>query len=191
MRGSRQVTFTYFSRFGSAGVTRLPLSSGPAHYRHLWLATDNPAYFMVDINKKCWEELIDYFLLIRHGPHSKRRLQHFFVAAGTCLPSYYLATRRRYTDAHTDSPFIRHGLHRKWRVQQFFVAAGTYIPSRCIVAIREITHTERLMGGIYEVRRWDGLRCHDIHTKFHIDSFRHSKVDGGGIHRHTESMVIS
>jgi hypothetical protein len=25
------------------------------------------------------------------------------------------------------------------------------------------------MGGIYEVRRWDGLRCHHIRTKFHKD----------------------
>jgi hypothetical protein len=31
------------------------------------------------------------------------------------------------------------------------------------------------MGGIYEVCHWDGLRCHDIHTKFHKDWFRHSK----------------
>jgi hypothetical protein len=35
----------------------------------------------------------------------------------------------------------------------------------------------RLTGEIYEVCRWDGLRCHDIHTKFHKDWFRHSKID--------------
>jgi hypothetical protein len=29
--------------------------------------------------------------LIRHGPHRRRRLQQFFVAAGTCLPSLCLA----------------------------------------------------------------------------------------------------
>jgi hypothetical protein len=34
-----------------------------------------------------------------------------------------------------------------------------------------------LMGGIYEVCSWDGLRCHKIHM-FHKDWFRHSKVDG-------------
>jgi hypothetical protein len=45
------------------------------------------------------------------------------------------------------------------------------------------TQTHRLMGGIYEVRRSDGLRCHDIHTEFHKDWFMHSKVDRG-IHRH-------
>jgi hypothetical protein len=36
------------------------------------------------------------------------------------------------------------------------------------------------MGGIYELSRLDGLRCHDIHTKFRNDWFRHSKVNGGG-----------
>jgi hypothetical protein len=40
--------------------------------------------------------------------------------------------------------------------------------------------THRLMGGIYEIRRWDGLRCHDIYTKFHKDWLRPSKVDMGG-----------
>jgi hypothetical protein len=30
------------------------------------------------------------------------------------------------------------------------------------------------MGEIYEARRWDGLRWHDIHTKFHDDLFRNS-----------------
>jgi hypothetical protein len=29
-------------------------------------------------------------------------------------------------------------------------------------------------GKIYEVRRWDGTRWHDIHTKFHDDRFKHS-----------------
>jgi hypothetical protein len=48
------------------------------------------------------------------------------------------------------------------------------------------TQTHGLMGGIYEARRWDGFRCHDIVTKFHTDWFRHSEVDlRGGIHRHT------
>jgi hypothetical protein len=45
--------------------------------------------------------------------------------------------------------------------------------------------THRLMEGICEVRRWDGIRCHDIHTEFNIDWFRHSKVNGAELHRHT------
>jgi hypothetical protein len=34
----------------------------------------------------------------------------------------------------------------------------------------------RLLRGVYEIRRLDGLRCHDVDTKFHEDLFRHSKV---------------
>jgi hypothetical protein len=37
------------------------------------------------------------------------------------------------------------------------------------------------MGGIYKVRRSDGLRCHDVHTKFHEDWFRYSEVDWGRV----------
>jgi hypothetical protein len=48
------------------------------------------------------------------------------------------------------------------------------------------------MGGIYEVLRWDALRCHDIHTEFYKDRFRHSKVDmGGGLTDIRDSMVIA
>jgi hypothetical protein len=46
------------------------------------------------------------------------------------------------------------------------------------MGIRMQTH--RLMRGIYEVRRWDGLRCHDIHTRFHKYWFRHSKGNNEG-----------
>jgi hypothetical protein len=42
------------------------------------------------------------------------------------------------------------------------------------------------MEGIYELRRWDGLRCHDIHTKFHEDWFSHSKVDEGDTQTHRQ-----
>jgi hypothetical protein len=50
------------------------------------------------------------------------------------------------------------------------------------------------MGGIYEVRRSDGLRCHDIAT--YIPSFIKTgssiqKLIREGIHRHTDSMLIA
>jgi hypothetical protein len=47
-----------------------------------------------------------------------------------------------------------------------------------------------LMGGIYELRRLDGVMCQDIrvHTKFHKDWSRHSKVNRGDIHRHTHTQ---
>jgi hypothetical protein len=55
------------------------------------------------------------------------------------------------------------------------------LPSRCLATIRGVhIQTHRLMKGIYEVRRWDVLRCHDIYTKFHKYWFKHSKVNGGG-----------
>jgi hypothetical protein len=49
------------------------------------------------------------------------------------------------------------------------------------------------MGGIYDVRRSDGLSCHDKHTKFHKDWFRHSKVQRGDTytHRHIDKMEIA
>jgi hypothetical protein len=40
----------------------------------------NVPYISCTTNKKFWEELIACFLLIRHGPHRKRRLQQIFVA---------------------------------------------------------------------------------------------------------------
>jgi hypothetical protein len=43
--------------------------------------------------------------LARHGPHKKRRLQQFFVAAGTFLPSFHLATIEWYTDTHVQQFF--------------------------------------------------------------------------------------
>jgi hypothetical protein len=61
-----------------------------------------------------------------------------------------------------------------------FIAARTCLPSRCLATTGGIhIQTHRLMGGIYEVRRWDGVSCHDIYTNFHKDLFRHSKVDRG------------
>jgi hypothetical protein len=37
-----------------------------------------------------------------------------------------------------------------------------------------------------------GSRCHDIHTKFHKDWFRYSKIEGEGgyTYRHTDSKMI-
>jgi hypothetical protein len=53
--------------------------------------------------KKFWEELIAYSPLVRHGPHTKRSLQLFFLSAGMSLPSYYLVTLEEYTDKPTDT----------------------------------------------------------------------------------------
>jgi hypothetical protein len=54
--------------------------------------------------------------------------------------------------------------------------------------IWEVIMLVLLMGGIYEIHHWDGIRCHDIRTKSHVDWFRHSEVDVAG---YTCSKVIS
>jgi hypothetical protein len=60
------------------------------------------------------------FLLIRHGPHRKRRLQQFLVAVGRDLGIRCLAIIRGHTDRTIDSPSLRHRPYRKRQVQQFF-----------------------------------------------------------------------
>jgi hypothetical protein len=42
-----------------------------------------------------------------------------------------------------------------------------------------------LKGGIYKMRLLDGVKCHHIHTKFHKDWFRNSKLIGEDTHTDT------
>jgi hypothetical protein len=85
-------------------------------------------------------------------------------------------------------PLTRHGSHRKRRVQQFFYlcvcnrSRGNVFTDPLPSNIHIQTH--RLMGGIYDVRRWDGLRCHD--TKFHTDWLRLSKIDTRDMQTHRQ-----
>jgi hypothetical protein len=112
--------------------------------------------------KKFWEKLFACFPLIRHEPHRKRLLQQFFVGAETF---YWVDIWQRYGDTQTDT-----------QTQ----ASNNYscFTSCCLTTIPvKDTETNGMMGGVCEVCRWDGLRCHDIHTKFHKDWFRDSKVD--------------
>jgi hypothetical protein len=54
---------------------------------------------------------------------------------------------------------------------------GNVFTQRCRATIGNThTHTET-DGTIYKVDRWDGLRRHDIHTKFHENWFSRSEVD--------------
>jgi hypothetical protein len=54
-----------------------------------------------------------------------------------------------------------------------------FLPSCCLAMTRGYTYRHRQMGEIHEVCCWDGLRCHELHTQFHKDWFRHLKVDSG------------
>jgi hypothetical protein len=58
-----------------------------------------------------------------------------------------------------------------------FVAAVMFLPSRWLSTTGVYSYRHRLMGRIYELCLWDGLRCHDMHTKFHKDWLKNSKVD--------------
>jgi hypothetical protein len=108
-----------------------------------------------------------YFPLILHGPHRKRRLQQFFVAAGTTLPSCFPAAIGGYTDRPTDSPLIRNGLHSKWYVQQFFYccvysfAAGTSLQS-CYPAAT---------GGYTDRPTDSPLIRNGLHRKWYVQQF--------------------
>jgi hypothetical protein len=42
------------------------------------------------------------------------------------------------------------------------------------------------MGGIYEVRHCDGLRCHNTHTKFYKGGFKYSNIVRGDTQTHRE-----
>jgi hypothetical protein len=147
---------------------------------------------MVKKYKKLWEELIVYFSLIEYGSHRKWRLQQFFDASTTFLQSGCLTMMGGYTHSRTLVWYM------KWAVQVtmsqiilllllLFVAAAASLPSRSLATY---TYTHRLMGGIYEVRRWDGLSCYDTHTKFYEEWFGQSNLMWW-IHRHTESKVVS
>jgi hypothetical protein len=70
---------------------------------------------------------------------------------------------------------------------RLFVAAVPFLQSRCLATVGD-TYIRRLMGGIYEVRRLNGLRCRDIYTKFHRDWFRHLEV-AEGIHRQHSDII--
>jgi hypothetical protein len=115
----------------------------------------------------------------------------------------FLLSNYRVIHRPIDCPLIRHGTHRKLCLRQFFYCCmyslpRERLPSRCLPVKGGSQFTEplpsndrkvhiqtyRSMGGIYEVRRWEGPKCHDIRTKFHKDWFSHSKVDGV-IHRDT------
>jgi hypothetical protein len=155
--------------------------------------------YTIRYNRKFWEELIVYFLLIQHGPHRELCIQQFFIAVGMSLPSCYLAVIGGYTDRPTETyPTI-------FLLLCVFVTVGTCLASHCLAVKGGIHFTElcltiegihiqthRLMVGIYEIRHWDGPRCHHTHTKFHKDWFRYPEVIViGGIDRHTDSMEIT
>jgi hypothetical protein len=122
--------------------------------------------------------------LVRHGPVGIQHLKQFCLAAGTSLPSCYLATTGGYTGIPTDSHLIKHGPHRKSRVQHnsSIVACihyrGNVFPEPLPSNDRRDTHTDTKTDGwiLWSTPlRWAQVPWY---TKFHKDWFTHSKVDG-------------
>jgi hypothetical protein len=69
-----------------------------------------------------------------------------------------------------------------------FVAGGSCLPSCCLAVKGGIHFTEPLPsknGRVYEVRRYDGLNCHDIRTKFYKDWSGIQKLIGADTQTHT------
>jgi hypothetical protein len=85
-----------------------------------------------EAEKKFWEELIAYIPSVRRGHHIKRRLQQCFVAAGTSLPSSYLATVGGYARATI------------LLLMRALFVAGACLPSRCLAMKRRIHFIEPL-----------------------------------------------
>jgi hypothetical protein len=149
------------------------------------------------LNKMFEEELITYFPLKPRGPHRKRHLQELLLPWNVCtklLPSNNRGIHRQtHRHMHPTIPLLLY----------VFDVTGTCLPSHCLAMKGGIhftkplpsndrglhTQTQRLMSGAYEVCHSNGLRCSDIHTKFHKDWFMHSKVNRAGFtHTHTDSM---
>lgn len=57
----------------------------------------------------------------------------------------------------------------------------------CQAALRDTYTDTQTGGGIYEVRRRDGPKLHDIHTRFLKNWFRNLKVNAGGLHMQIHS----
>jgi hypothetical protein len=94
------------------------------------------------------------------------------------VPNYSNGNKKFWEELITYFLRIYHGPHRKRCAKKFFivecvsVAAVTFLLSSC-----NGRGAHRLVEWIYKLRRWDGLRSHDIHTKFYEDWLRHFKVD--------------
>jgi hypothetical protein len=105
--------------------------------------------------------------LIRHGSRRKRHIRQFFYRClcirfcsdvfAELLPSNDRGIHRHTHRLCFDTARINSSI-----VVCVFCAAVTFLPSCCLARREGNTCEHRLTGGIYVLRRWDGLRCRDI-----------------------------
>jgi hypothetical protein len=135
---------------------------------------------------RIYQKLIFFLILTSEITYTPSRLTHhkFIMAFRALISLAKIKTRR--SGKNCSLTFLWYDTDRMERVQQFYVCAcircrGDVFTEPLPSNDKRIQmETHRLMGGIYELRRWDGLRCRNIHTEFHKDWFKHSKVNSGG-----------
>jgi hypothetical protein len=79
-----------------------------------------------------------------------------------------------------------------------FIKIGTGVQAILRFCLRNLrgSNVGIMNGEIYDLCRCDGVRYHNIHTKFHKDRFRHSEINVCGrgeftyrhAHRHTHAQ---
>jgi hypothetical protein len=120
-----------------------------------------------------------------------------FFSALCSIPLLSVLNNKFYEELIAYVPLIRRGSYIKRRVQRFFYCCicircrGKFYAEPLPSNGRGIyIQTHRLPRGIYEVRRSDGLRCHDINTKFHKDWFSHLKVNREDNRQHKNHISL-
>jgi hypothetical protein len=132
------------------------------------------------------EERISSIFSVRSEAHPRSRLED----SESCNPedrgdmlfrnvgSYYSHTVSHPTRQHPSFPLLL----------PMSLAAGTFTEPLPSNDRRCNTQVHGLVRGIYDVRRSDGIRRHDMISEFHQNCFRHSKIDDGIF---TDSKVIA
>jgi hypothetical protein len=101
------------------------------------------------------------------------------------LPSCYLVTTQSEPKTYPCNSFIVACIHCREnvfmkpsptneRMDILYWAFGSQL-------LQGYIQIHRLIAGIYKVRCWNGLWCHNIHTKFYTYWFRSPKVNRGEI----------
>jgi hypothetical protein len=127
---------------------------------------------------KFWEE---------HGPQRKQHLQQFFVAAGTFLPSCFLAMIVGYTGRPTGSSLGGH------RPQKFFYCCMQPSPRervyRAVAWQRQEGYTDRWEGFMQYAIEMGSEAMIYIPSSINIVSGIQKLM--GGIHRLTDRMMVA
>jgi hypothetical protein len=141
----------------------------------------------LSVNKTFWEELIAYFpwyvtdRIVNGASNNSSIVACVFLAGVKFLPTWGS------NPGLTDRLIVGRNVTLTLTLPRSCLATiGEFLPSRWLATIRDThTDTHRLLGRIYKVRRWGGLRCHDI-LNFHKVWFKNSEVNRGDTQAHKQ-----